>query len=72
MEGRDVHQAGAGGQRGHHQGVVVGRHAFFAPVLSRVPVGEEAGVLWDGLVNVAAHPGFFEFKRGRTESPLAS
>ncbi|MGW3497935.1 mycothiol-dependent nitroreductase Rv2466c family protein [Streptomyces sp. NPDC001020] len=47
------------------------RHAFFGPVISRVPRGDVAGRLWDGVVNVAATPGFFELKRGRTESPRA-
>ncbi len=36
--------------------------AWFGPVLSRVPRGEAAGRLWDGVTLVAATPGFHELK----------
>lgn len=44
--------------------------AFFGPVLSRIPRGEEAGKLWDASVIFAAYPHFWEIKRSRTESPV--
>jgi 2-hydroxychromene-2-carboxylate isomerase len=44
--------------------------AFFGPVISPAPKGEQAAVLWDGVVALAGYDGFFELKRSRTRGPL--
>jgi hypothetical protein len=44
--------------------------AFFGPVVTPAPKGEDAARLWDGCVLVAGTPGFYELKRTRTQHPI--
>jgi hypothetical protein len=44
--------------------------AFFGPVVTPVPRGEEAGRLWDGVLLVAGTDGFYELKRTRDRPPI--
>jgi hypothetical protein len=65
----------------HHEGIdLVGEDvgtpviavegvAFFGPVVTPAPKGEDAGKLWDGVVLVAGTPGFYELKRTRQKGP---
>jgi hypothetical protein len=44
--------------------------AFFGPVVTPAPKAEAAGLLYDGLLLVAATPGFYEIKRTRDQRPV--
>jgi len=44
--------------------------AFFGPVITPAPKGDAAGKLWDGVLLVAATPGFYEIKRTRDARPV--
>jgi hypothetical protein len=46
--------------------IAVNGSAFFGPVLSKIPRGEDAGALWDGCLTLAKFPYFYELKRSRT------
>jgi hypothetical protein len=43
--------------------------AFFGPVITPMPLGEDAATLWDGALMVASIPGFYELKRTRDAEP---
>lgn len=50
--------------------IAVNDVAFFGPVISPAPMGDQALALWDGVVAMAAYDGFFELKRSRTRDPI--
>jgi hypothetical protein len=50
--------------------IAVNGVAFFGPVISPAPKGDQAVALWDGVVAVASYDGFFEIKRSRTVGPI--
>ncbi|MDX6324507.1 MAG: hypothetical protein QOK15_861 [Nocardioidaceae bacterium] len=43
--------------------------AFFGPVISRLPLEQDAVRLWDHVVGLAGFPGFAELKRSLRERP---
>jgi predicted DsbA family dithiol-disulfide isomerase len=42
-------------------------HAFFGPVISKAPKGEDAGQMWDAFITLSKFDHFYELKRSRTE-----
>ena len=52
-------------------GPAAGKVAFFGPVVTPAPKGDEAAQLSDGALTVASTPGSYEIKRTRTIGPLS-
>jgi hypothetical protein len=50
--------------------ISVNGYAFFGPIFTPRPKGEEAGRVWDGVLALASYPGFYELKRTRDDGPI--
>jgi hypothetical protein len=50
--------------------ISVNGYAFFGPIFTPRPTGEEAGRVWDGVLALASYPGFYELKRTRDDGPI--
>jgi len=49
--------------------IAVNGNAFFGPVVTPAPKGQDALDLWDGALLVSSVAGFYEIKRSRTAGP---
>jgi predicted DsbA family dithiol-disulfide isomerase len=66
---RDSHRRGMD-QVGNEVGtptIAFEGHAFFGPVISKAPKGEDAGEMWDAFITLSKFDHFYELKRSRTE-----